>query len=525
LALETDGKDTRKTQSVALMRSAWGALVLVLLVSIFSLWPSWESLFEVWRQRDAYSHGYIIAIVCLYLLFRLKGCLIAEVPAPQLTGLLLLAALLFLWLIMRLAGTQIGELLLLPIIVWAAYFSIVGFRIAAHVVFPLFFLYFAIPIWHSGNYFLQWLTVLAVERMVKAAGFLAYIEANNVFLPMGTFVIADGCSGLNYFIVAVAISMLYSYLYLQSYYHKVILVLVGMSLGLIMNWLRVFIIIYAGYKTDMQHYLVTVDHTNFGWVLFGITLVPLLFVARRLEFINERAAKAKHAVDQHVTSTVLKKQSAIYIPVIAMASFMIILSALLADYRLRPMSEPPVQICLPLASKTWASVPEIQPDWTPVFVGPKEELHATYSNGVQTVSLYVNVYTDQTHGAELIGYDNHIEGAGKWKLRDRRVGEVVLDSKKSLKIRDVLLESDNGNKRIVYYWYQVGERRLIKDLHVKLLQGLLQITDRPYSGIAALSSTCELEDCMLARENLKDWILQQWPSSWRDMSLWAENCI
>ena len=42
-----------------------------------------------------------------------------------------------------------------------------------------------------------------------------------------------------------------------------------------------FIIIVAGDLTDMQHYLVRVDHSVFGWVVFAVAMVAFLLLAGR----------------------------------------------------------------------------------------------------------------------------------------------------------------------------------------------------------------------------------------------------
>jgi exosortase/archaeosortase family protein len=61
------------------------------------------------------------------------------------------------------------------------------------------------------------------------------------------------------------------------------LVAVSLAVAMIGNWLRVFFVIYAGYLTDMQHFLVQVDHYYFGWGIFILLMAPVFWFARRFE--------------------------------------------------------------------------------------------------------------------------------------------------------------------------------------------------------------------------------------------------
>jgi len=520
-----NGKDLiNESNKLSLVYSAWSAVVFVILASILSLWESWSSLAEVWSQRAAYSHGYVIALVSIGLILRLRTTLRAEQPQPQITSVWLLAVLLLGWMIMRLSGIQIGELLLLPLILLSTIYAVAGWHVSKQLIFPLFFLYFAIPIWHSGNFILQWITVQAVEELIRAAGFLAYIEGNYVFLSSGTFEIADGCSGIGFFISAIAISTLYSYLYLQSHYRRFMLVLIGTALGIVMNWLRIFIIIYAGYKTDMQHYLVTVDHSNFGWVIFALMLVPFFIIARRLEMAEVNIPEINEDAVRDRSNNNSQAGIPCYVPVLVVTTIMLLGAAAYEKFRAMPIEVASVSICTPVSSQTWVHGAGVQVDWSPVYIGPREELIAGYNNGSHTVTAYINMYVGQSQGAELIGYENHIEGSGIWKQTKSTIKDIEISSNDTLRVREIILESNNGKKRVVYYWYQVGGHRIVRDIQAKLYQGFLQLASSPYSGIAAISAACSRNDCEAAHQDLRSWIVEQWSTQGPELKFWSKQC-
>ncbi len=522
LAAETDRKPVKGSISITMTRSAWGMLVFVLLVSLVTLWPSWTALADAWINRAAYSHGFLIAVICVGLILRLRPGFAAEIPDPQIAGILLLTALLIIWLFMRFAGIQIIELLLLPAVVWAACFTVMGWRVSARLLFPFGFLYFAIPVWHSGNFILQWLTVQAVERMISAAGFLAYIDGNFVFLSSGAFEIADGCSGLNFFIVGTAISMLYGYLYLPDLRRRTILLLAGVLMAIVMNWVRVFIIIYAGYLTDMQHYLVKVDHTNFGWALFALLLVPLVMIARRLEGKAE-SSDYSSIRSNHVNADLAAYKTSTSLAFVGTAALMITASIFgMIQNGSSQLSCEPIRI--PQQSGDWRLVDKLENDWSPVFAGAADEAMRHYENGRHVVTLYMNIYSEQSEGSELIGYENHIEGAGKWKHSGSARKKIYLDEGVVWDVSETILKSDEGERRIIYYWYIVGGHKAVDDLTAKLWQGYSRLAGNSQAGIMAISSLCTNDDCAGARAGLQQWLNNEWAKNNKALMLWAGDC-
>ncbi|MEH6559786.1 MAG: archaeosortase/exosortase family protein, partial [Oceanicoccus sp.] len=60
----------------------------------------------------------------------------------------------------------------------------------------------------------------------------------------------------------------------------------AIALGLFTNWLRIYIIIMVAHFTEMESSLVK-DHELFGWLLFFIVCLPLVYFARTLPVRNQ----------------------------------------------------------------------------------------------------------------------------------------------------------------------------------------------------------------------------------------------
>src|SRR5690606_42083039 len=132
------------------------------------------------------------------------------------------------------------------------------------------------------NALLQGGTVVAVDILLRVSGVAAYVYGNMVHLASGSFEIAGGCSWLHFFIVALAIATLYGGIHRDSLKVRLQLAALAIVVALLTNWLRVYAIIVAGYLTDMQHYLVRVEHYRFGWVVFAAMMIVFFLTARRM---------------------------------------------------------------------------------------------------------------------------------------------------------------------------------------------------------------------------------------------------
>jgi len=248
-----------------------GAFYYTTLAQLLARWTRWD---------ESMAHGLPIVLVFAALLYQRAH---EFVPQPMSwlgkslawSGLLLLSLL---WALFHLANINILEqLVLVPLLVaglWVVYGWPVVWRHRLLLALPLF----AIPVWDYLNTPLLYLSSEVVGQMVRWAQMPAIIEGNSIFIPYGHILIADGCSGLRYFVVALALGYLIGLLNRYGESRMLVLVVVAALLGLITNWVRIFVLIVIGYKTEMQSSLMA-DHEMFGWALFAIIALPAIYFA------------------------------------------------------------------------------------------------------------------------------------------------------------------------------------------------------------------------------------------------------
>ncbi|WP_323813271.1 archaeosortase/exosortase family protein [Cellvibrio sp. NN19] len=137
-------------------------------------------------------------------------------------------------------------------------------------------LIFTIPIWAELTSILVKLSSLIVGQAVKLSQITVLLDGNSLFLPSGTIYIADGCSGLRYLIIALLMG--YILILINQYKSGMALstMLIALALGLLANWLRIYLLVLIGYHTEMTSSLMN-DHESFGWVVFACILIPAIY--------------------------------------------------------------------------------------------------------------------------------------------------------------------------------------------------------------------------------------------------------
>lgn len=460
-------------------------VLLVLAAVVAATWPSFQVLAHYWNDVHAtgMTHGWAIAGLVLWLLWRERALLEFGRPAPW--ALVGVGAAWLAWLVSLRAGLQIVHLGLVPVIAAGALLAAGGWRLARCALYPLGFFYFAIPLWGSINGILQWTTVYAVRLMLQASGVTAYFQSNFVHLPSGSFEIAGGCSGLHFFIVAIAVASLYARIHHDPLRRHLAIVAVAAVAAIILNWIRVYTIIVAGYLTHMQHFLVRVDHYWFGWALFGVATAIGLRVAGR---VLSESSSSIPAPDAAVTAS--------HEPFLGSIVTVAVLAGLLLVARwTEPGAAAPPQHPLDdmLIEAGARPVGNDTMPWRPNFVGASQAFKGWFD--AEGAGVYVAVYPRQSQGVELGYYENSTTGQD---LRVERGGTADVGERSTAWVES---SDDAGNRWLVLAVYVVGERNFANPDVAQVYYALRSLLGAPESAAIAVAKECT-PGCDAAREPL-----------------------
>jgi exosortase len=379
---------------------AIASLIAVAAAAVFGLPALFRLLHETWTQvYAAFAHGYLVLALAIWLGARnwrrnpprsLEPFWPAAVPTIA-VGVLIVA--------LDNLGLGATRLMFLPALLWSAAWWVLGRDAARTLFIPAALLHFALPPWALLDRPLQWLTTQVVNFTVDVTSIPAYVEANYFHLPAGTFEIALGCSGLNYLITALALFSFQGAAYLDNWRDRARVLLVAGAVAVIANWIRVYLLIAVGHWTDMQHYLIRVEHHYFGWVLFAVLMWPVLNWAVSLEPRETNMLKPSQGTLPPGRSTF-----------IAAAVAMIGLIGLRA---LTPAAAvtPPDLAALPQSLGGWTADMTPETAWQPQFEGASTSIRRYSSADASELILLRIAYQQQSADARLDAPQNNIAGA------------------------------------------------------------------------------------------------------------------
>jgi exosortase A len=479
------------------------AIVLGSLALVAALyWPTSLEIADLWQDtvRRRYTHGWLVLAITVWLIWRDRAHLRSIALTPPTGGWCVVAIGSVGWLVGLNAGLLAMTTLAMPLLVLAAIWAAAGQAVARRVAFAALYLYFALPVWELINPLLQSMTAFVNVWLTRLAGIPVTVEGNFIHIPEGSFEIAGGCSGLHFFIVAMAIAALQGELDRDNWRSRWVLIGLAAALALVTNWIRVFIIIVAGHLTDMQHFLVKVDHYYFGWFVFVFALGLYLYLSSRVPHGGRKEPRSKSSGSpaphgRTVAAAALSVAALSLGPVWSLAG---------GGEALEPtVQSPPVLT-------GWSGPGLYLSDWRPVFANPDEEfLVAYHSESAAEVALYFAAYRSQHQGKELRGHGNSILGA-RYHSKETHRREVVVEGG-IVPIFEQIAEGTDHGELLVWSLFTVDGKPDPMGLPSQLAYGIRSLLRSPTASVMALAAECR-PDCESARNALDAVAIQALPA-------------
>ncbi|MBI5027180.1 MAG: exosortase [Nitrospirae bacterium] len=245
--------------------------------------PTFYKLFSYgWKVAD-YSHGPLILLVFLWLIWRKKG-VFSSSPSDNRVHPFALSVLLiglFLYTVGSIHKILMVETFsLIPVLIGTTGF-LLGREALRQVLFPAVFLIFLIP---PPLFFIDMLTsplkmiVASVsEPLLRFAGYL--VSRNGVILFIGDYsiVVGDECSGIRSLISLMSVGAVYAYLQNVSNLKKSVLFLSIIPIAICANIFRLMLLALITYhfgEAAGQGFF----HNFSGILLFIIALISLIIL-------------------------------------------------------------------------------------------------------------------------------------------------------------------------------------------------------------------------------------------------------
>lgn len=280
----------------------WAASLTVLVAGLGLLYADvLAGLARQWASDDNYSHGFVIAPLAAYFVWRRKSALAALAPRPARGGLLLVLAALTLFV----AGTLGAELFLARVsllgvlaggVVWTW-----GWGHLRRLAFPFAFLLLMIPppalVFNQVAFPLQLIAAGVGESTLMMTGIPVLREGNLLVLPTTTLEIAEACSGIRSLLSLLTLAVVMAYFAEAGRLSRGAIIAATIPIAVVANGSRVAgtgLVAHAWGREAAEGFF----HTFSGWLLFLVAFGLLLAVresAVRLDQWRQSRAPAEGA--------------------------------------------------------------------------------------------------------------------------------------------------------------------------------------------------------------------------------------
>jgi exosortase len=296
----TSGSSVRSLPPAALIAGGVVAAVFVL-VSL----PTFADLFKNWWEDPRYSHGYLVPLFSIYLLWSRRA--LFQWNAPSWWGVPLIALGVGLCLLGRyLFFFWLNQVALLPLVAGMV-LLVGGWRMLRWSASAIAFLAFMIPLPYrlqvSLAMPLQAIGTRASVYALQMLGLVPYSEGNVIFVKGMRLGVEEACSGLGMLVVFFAIATAYAMVSRRPWLDRVVAVLSAIPIAVLSNIIRITItgVLYAlvGQETGNKFF-----HAPAGWLMMLMALGFLSLEMRMLDWL----------FPQRPEDSERKSRSAIFVP-------------------------------------------------------------------------------------------------------------------------------------------------------------------------------------------------------------------
>ena len=456
---ENNGSGNKQSEIKQLLGNRGFLLFLVTLG--LSFWLYWDGLAEAvlrWELQEEYSHGYLIPLVSLFILWEKRFQIAASYQNYSWWGLPIIVLALIILLI--------GEVSALYMLIHYSFILLLfGLSLAflgsatRFTWVAIALLGFAVPL----PYFIEVILTSKLQlissqlgvEIIRLCRIPVFLSGNIIDLGNYQLQVVEACSGLRYLFPLMSLGFIGAYLYQASVWKRAVLFLSTVPITIFMNSLRIAItgILVDNWGTEMAEGFL---HDFEGWLIFmacgGLLLLEVLLMELLTTRLSVRQAfavpvsvSAEQYSSQNSVPLQFSKPLAVSIPLLLVA--LAVVGSL--DSREEDTTFKKTElISFPLKFDEWFGREDrIEAD-VAEKLGFTEYVMINYQNQQhRPVNFYVAYYASQRKGVSPHSPKVCIPGGG-WeiaKFSRTRVDEMPVNR--------VLIRKGTQDQ-IVYYWFE-----------------------------------------------------------------------
>jgi exosortase D (VPLPA-CTERM-specific) len=456
-------------QSVAFPKAglvrAWilGSIAVVLAAIAFH-----GALFELirrWTTQEEYSHGFLIPLVSLWLVWMRRDAIRASIGPPSWTGALLILVAILLHVTGAFSAIFILSQLAFIVALLGITLAVGGFSLLRVAFFPIIFLIFSIPLPYfiDANLSLQ-LQLISSQLgvfFIRLFGIPVYLDGNMIDLGTYKLQVVDACSGLRYLFPLLSLSFLAAYLFDAPIWQRALVLLSSIPITIAMNGFRIGMV---GVTMDRWGPRMADGALHFfeGWIIFLASALLLTLEVYLLAHLSGRhffevfrvPAAAAHALPAKTREPVGRKP--LYVALLLICAT--VLASSLISNRSEIIPERSRFVTFPATIGDWHGHSSLLEPQVENSLALEDYVLSDYSKADgKIVNLYVAYYASQRTGESPHSPLVCIPGGG-WSIT--KLERATFGAAHPL--NRAIIER-NGSKQLVYYWYEERGRSIASE--------------------------------------------------------------
>ncbi len=268
----------------------WAAMAWFGLLLIVSYAPVLQRLILQWTYDEDMGHGFFVPVVAGYIAWQKRRELLSGASSPCWWGLLVVAYGAF-----QLAVATLGAELFLArtafvISLIGVVLTLGGWRLLRLLAFPLFLLFFMVPIpailYNQVTFPLQLVASQVADSTLSLLGIPVLREGNILELASQRLNVVEACSGIRSLLSLSFLSLVYAYFFDKKVWMRAVLLVATVPIAIVANSARVTLTgLVSEYDPELAR---GIFHYASGWVIFMVALVILVAFHQVVNFIYRR---------------------------------------------------------------------------------------------------------------------------------------------------------------------------------------------------------------------------------------------
>jgi EpsI family protein len=473
--------------------------------------PLLPGLLADWHTEN-YAYGALVPLIAGYLIWQKSDALEMSPLKPTFLGCIPLVISVTMFLLGQLAADVFIMRTALVLALAALTQVIFGNHYLFRLAFPLLYLFLMVPLPYTFvstlTHALMFSDAILAVNIVGALGIPVYLDANVLYLPNITLIIADVCSGISSVLALFVLGAVYAYVLPVSPGCKIILVLSAVPLAAAANLFRIVVTVVLAYHYGMAA-LDSYFHKIHGTFNFVLAVCFLAGLGELLRRISPRAqAKSARRCDVNLAALETGK---LWGPTVASSLILCAAIVLSGGFKKSAATESWIQLDkLPLMLTGYVAQDVAAWDH---YDDPKakSKLSRIYSDSADgPIELFIGsqgtgVDSARLQSPKLIFPDG-------WSYHWIRPMSKRMHDSQPLEANWILTQQGKSRK-LILYWYQSGDWSFTGEMAYRI--ALLRARALGLSGdllVARIATALpESETVEEAQERIARFVMLLWP--------------